>query len=57
MPTSEFRLWEEDIEKEERKSPGGTIVLPEDEDDEGFYDDFVIVEKLDMKKYNKKEKI
>lgn len=57
MPTSEFRLWEEDIEKEERKSPGGSIVLPEDEDDTGFYDDFVIVEKLDMKKYNKKEKI
>jgi len=58
MPTYEFRLWEEDIEREERKSPGGSIVLPEDDADaEGFYDDFVIVEKLDMKKYNKQEKI
>lgn len=26
MPSYEYRLWEEDIVKEERKSPGGSLV-------------------------------
>jgi hypothetical protein len=26
MPTTEFRLWEENLIKEERRSPGGSIV-------------------------------
>ncbi len=57
MPSAEYRLWEENISKEERKSAGGTLVLDEDEIGEDFYDDFVIVDKIDMKKYNKKEKL
>lgn len=52
MPSFEFRLWEEDIVKEERRSPGGSLVQSEIEDDLDYYDDFVIVEKLNMKKYN-----
>jgi hypothetical protein len=56
MPTNEFRLWEEDIEHEERNTPGGSIVIPED-DIYNDFDDFVIIDKPDMKKHNTKEKI
>jgi serine/threonine protein kinase len=55
MPSAEYRLWEEDLEREERKERQGS--LGEIDDDDGFYDDFVIVEKLDMKKYNKQSKL
>lgn len=53
MPNSEFRLWEENITKEERRSPGGSIVANDlDASEMDYYDDFVIVERLDMKKHN-----
>lgn len=54
MPHHEYRMWEEDIIKEERPASsgnGGGDGL-DFEDSLGGYDDFVIIERLDMKKYN-----
>ena len=54
MPHHEYRMWEEDIIKEERPAAvgnGGGDGL-DFEDSLGGYDDFVIIERLDMKKYN-----
>jgi hypothetical protein len=50
MPHHEYRMWEEDIVKEERPEGNGDGL--EFEDSLGDYDDFVIIERLDMKKYN-----
>lgn len=58
MPSSDYRLWEEDITKEARRSPGGSIV--EDNtaiDDLDYYDDFVIIDRVDMKRYNEPTKL
>jgi len=46
-------MWEEDIDKEERiASNGGGQDGMDFEDSLDGYDDFVIIERLDMKKYN-----
>lgn len=55
MPSAEFRLNEENIIKEEQRSPGGSIVADDVLEDD--FDDFVIIDKIDIKKYNKVEKI
>ena len=54
MPGQEYRLWEIDVVKEERKSRADSLDFDHNDD---FYDDFVIVERLDMKKYNASSKI
>jgi hypothetical protein len=55
MPSRDFRLWEVDLKKEERKHD-------DNDSDMGFedvedFDNFVIVEKVDVKKYNKQSKL
>lgn len=55
MPSDEYRLWEIDIVQEERKARSGSVTDALDESD--TFDDFVIVERLDMKKYNKTSKL
>ena len=46
-------MWEEDIDKEERLASSGKGQDGMDFDDSlDGYDDFVIIERLDMKKYN-----
>jgi hypothetical protein len=55
MPSEEYRLWELDIEKEERRSRVGS--LGEIEDDYDFGNDFVIIDRPDMKKYNAEHKL
>ncbi len=57
MPSAEYRLWEIDLVKEERKSISGNNGNEFDGADDDFYDDFVIVDRLDMKKYNATSKI
>ena len=57
MPSNEFRLWEVDIVPEERKSIAGDGSSESVEIDDDFFDDFVIVEKIDMKKKNVAEKL
>lgn len=54
MPGQEYRLWEIDVVKEERKSGANSLDFDHNDD---FYDDFVIVDRLDMKKYNKQSKL
>ena len=50
MPTEEFRMWEVDLDKEERKNARKSEAMVnkdnefEDFDNE-FYDDFVIIER------------
>lgn len=63
IPNNDFRMWEEDIVKEQRTSAGGS----EMQDDFGksqndpleveMFDDFVLIERTELKKYNKKKKI
>jgi hypothetical protein len=56
MPSQEYRLWEENIVHEEG-STVSTVNKDAIDVDDYFYEDFVIIEKLDMKKYNVKTKI
>lgn len=50
MPPKEFRLWEENIVQEEGEELEKSSI--ENENDAEFYDGFVIVEKLNIEKYN-----
>lgn len=56
MPSSEYRQWELDMDKEEHKlKPQKTG--DGDYDDFDFGDDFVIVDKPDVGKYNDEKKL
>ena len=56
IPSKDFRLWEVDLKKEERKhDPTEEDLL--DFDNAEDFDDFVIVDKPDVKKYNKQSKL
>lgn len=61
MPTTEFRLWEEDIIPEEGHEKKNASIkssqLQESELADDYYDDFVIVERLDVEKYNDEKKL
>lgn len=50
IPSRDYRLWKVDLKKEERKDPEEDELDFENAED---FDDFVIVERVDMKKYNK----
>lgn len=56
MPSRDYRLWEVDIKKEDRKHDQSEED-PLDFDNAEDFDDFVIVERVDVKKYNKQSKI
>ncbi len=48
MPTEEFRMWEQDLDKEERKNARLSNAQKDqefDDFDDNFYDDFVIIER------------
>jgi hypothetical protein len=48
MPTEEFRMWEQDLDKEERKNARLSNTQKDqefDDFDDNFYDDFVIIER------------
>lgn len=51
MPNNMFRLWEENVlpEEDEQSSINNQDI---EEEDEEFYEDFVIVSKIDVHKYN-----
>ena len=60
MPNNDYRMWEEDIVREQRRSAGGSIVAEpsaEDIDNVDYFDDFVIIDKVELKKYNEPKKL
>lgn len=61
MPNNDYRMWEEDIVKEQRRSAGGSVVADpstkDDIEDEDYFDDFVIIDKVELKKYNEPKKL
>ena len=50
-------MWEVDLVPEEHVSLGGMSTTDLDNVDDNFFDDFVIVEKVDMKKRNVEDKL
>ena len=49
MPNNTFRLWEENLLPEEGEgSSAGSVQQADIEEDEEFYEDFVIIEKIDV---------
>lgn len=59
MPNNDYRMWEEDLVKEQRRSVGGSIVGDPNEDSENidYFEDFVVIDKVDIKKYNEPKKL
>ena len=58
MPNTDYRMWEEDIVKEQRRSIGGSIVEnPDDTENVDYFEDFVVIDKVELKKYNEPKKL
>lgn len=48
MPNVDYRMWEEDLVKEQRRSIGGSIVENNEDDTEDvdYFEDFVVIDKV-----------
>lgn len=57
MPGCEFRLRFDDDLLEMKKILSGPLTTDGIEEDADFYEDFIVLEKQDMKKYNMQEKL
>lgn len=59
MPNNDYRMWEEDLVKEQRRSVGGSIVADPSDDMENvdYFEDFVVIDKVELKKYNEPKKL
>ena len=58
MPNNEYRMWEEDQNKEESKQMNASHSMDEvyiDEDD--IFNEFVIIDRPDVEKYNQLDKL
>ena len=57
IPTVEFRLWEENLLPEEGHLSHTSHKSSENSIDENYYDDFVVVDRPNVQRYNQTEKL
>ena len=59
MPNLDYRMWEEDLVKEQRRSVGGSIVENHEDETENidYFEDFVVIDKVQLNKYNEPTKL
>lgn len=55
IPTSDYRMWKENMVEEEKDEQSSKDF--DNFDDEDFENQFVIIEKIDLKKYNQTAKL